>query len=109
MKQQVKINRSEILSLAWTIRRQNSGMTWSECQSAAWKSFRLRSALHAGIVNFTYIKENGEVRYATGTLNADHFNYENKGTVRAENPMVIKYFDIDASAFRSCRIDRLAA
>lgn len=99
--------RSEVLSLAWTIRRQNSGLTWSECQKAAWNSVRLRAALYTGVVGFSYTKENGEVRQAVGTLNTNLYRYESKGVGSPANPMVVKYYDVEAAGFRSCRVDRI--
>lgn len=104
-----KISRSQVMTAAHAIHRQDASLTWSACQSAAWKAVRLRAALRAGVAEFSYTKENGELRQATGTLNAAHFQYQSKGTDRVENPMVIKYYDLAAGAFRSCRVDRLAA
>lgn len=104
-----KISRSEVMTAAHSMRRQNPSLTFGDCQKLAWKSIRLRSALRTGIINFCYTKENGEMRKATGTLNATYFQYESKGTDRTENPMIVKYYDLDAGAFRSCRADRLIA
>lgn len=107
MKQQ--FNRSEILSIAWQIRRQETSLTWGQCQSAAWKSIRLRSALRSGVVAFKYRKEDGEVRQALGTTNENLFRYENKGVSPVTKVIVIKYYDIEVGDWRSCRADRLLA
>ena len=105
MKQQ--INRSEVLTLAHQIRRQNQFLTWGQCQAQAWQVVRLRSALHAGITRFTFQKQDGEVREAFGTLNPSLFQYEHKGSDRAESPTAIRYFDLEKGAWRSFRAERI--
>lgn len=105
MKQQ--INRSEVLTLAHQIRRQNQFLTWGQCQAQAWKVARLRLALRAGAARFTFQKQDGEMREAYGTLNPDLFRYEHKGGDRAECPTAIKYFDLDKNAWRSFRAERI--
>ncbi len=102
-------NRSEVLALAWAIRRQNQFLTWGQCQAQAWKVVKLRAALRAGKATFTFQKNDGEVRQAVGTLNAEFFSYTNKGSDRAELPTVIKYFDLEKNAFRSFRAERIVS
>lgn len=105
MKQQ--INRSEVLTLAHQIRRQNQFLTWGQCQSQAWQVVRLRAALRAGATRFTFQKQDGEVREAFGTLNPALFQYEHKGSERAESLTAIRYFDLDKNAWRSFRAERI--
>lgn len=99
--------RSEVLSLAWAIRRQNQFLTWGQCQTQAWQVVRLRAVLRAGATRFTFQKQDGEVREAYGTLNPNLFKYEMKGSDRAENLTAIKYFDLDKQAWRSFRAERI--
>ena len=108
MTTQFKLNRSAILSLAWAIRKQ-SGLSWGECQNRAWRVARLRAAMQAGPVGFAYLKEDGSERRALGTLNSELFQYESKGTGKASGSAVVKYWDIEAGAFRSFRAERLLA
>lgn len=105
MKQQ--FSRSEVLTLAHQIRRQNQFLTWGQCQAQAWQVVRLRTALRAGATRFTFQKQDGEVREAYGTLNPDLFQYENKGSDRAESPTAIKYYDLEKGAWRSFRAERI--
>lgn len=100
-------NRSEVLSLAWAIRRQNQFLTWGQCQAQAWKVCKLRAELRAGAVRFTFQKTDGEVRQAYGTLNAELFAYTSKGSERVESPCQIRYFDLEKNAFRSFRAERI--
>lgn len=99
--------RSEVLSLAWAIRRQNQFLAWGQCQAQAWQVVRLRAALRAGATRFTFQKQDGEVREAYGTLNPALFQYEAKGSDRAENLTAIKYYDLDKQAWRSFRAERI--
>lgn len=105
--QSINAIRSEVLTLAHAIRRQNSFLTFGQCQVQAWKVVRLRSALHAGAVRFTFQKQDGQVRTAFGTLNQDLFNYTSKGAERNHSATVIKYYDLEKSAFRSFRAERI--
>lgn len=100
-----KINRSEVLSLAWQIRR-TSNLTWSECQTAAWNAIKLRTALKSGVVQFYFIKADNTLRKAVGTLDSSRFEYEAKGE-SVFNPMLVKYWDLEKSAFRCCRVEKI--
>ena len=98
--------RAAALSLAWAIRKE-SGLPWGQCQRQAWAVAKLRNTLAVAIAEFSYTKENGETRKASGTLCPDLFTYESKGTGAAAKPTVVRYWDIDAGAFRSFRAERL--
>lgn len=99
-------NRAAALSLAWAIRKE-SNLAWGQCQRQAWAVVKLRNTLAVAAVEFSYLKENGETRKAHGTLSATLFTYENKGTGTPAKPTVVRYWDLDAAAFRSFRADRL--
>ena len=80
----------------------------SEALQASWNRTKLLKKLLAGKVEFTFKKANGEIRKAIGTLNNQFFNYSPTSNSRKkENPLVIKYWDLEKNAFRSFRIDRL--
>ena len=98
--------RSAALSIAWNIRK-TTGASWGDCQRKAWAALRLKAQLRTGACTFSYVKENGETRKATGTLCPDLFTYSSKGDAKPGSPAVIRYFDLDANGFRSFRIDRL--
>lgn len=100
--------RREVLTLAHALRRLIPSLPWGDCQRAAWKAVRLRAALRTGAASFTFTKEDGTTRAAVGTLNAELYTYTAKGTgAAAENPTVVKFYDLEKGAFRSCRVDRL--
>lgn len=60
--------------------------------------------LHNGIVEFQFIKKDGSVRNATGTLVSEHLpasKADNDGKTRKSNENVLVYFDMDKKSFRS--------
>ena len=57
-----------------------------------------------GIVDFEFIKKDGTVRSAKGTLLAEHLpapKADSDGTTRKTNENVMVYFDMEKKSFRS--------
>lgn len=62
----------------------------------------LNKMLHAGIVEFEFIKKDGSVRQAKGTLLTEHLPAPKAdATPRKKNDDVLVYFDLDKKSFRS--------
>jgi hypothetical protein len=62
----------------------------------------LNKMLHEGIVEFEFIKKDGSVRQAKGTLLAEHLPAPKAdATPRKKNDDVLVYFDLDKKSFRS--------
>ena len=62
----------------------------------------LKQMLHEGIVSFEFIKKDGSVRQAKGTLVAEHLpalKENDKSRKPSEN--VVVYFDMDKKSWRS--------
>lgn len=60
--------------------------------------------LREGIVDFMFVKKDGTVRYAKGTLMEEHLpapKADSDGTPRKTNENVMVYFDMDKKSFRS--------
>lgn len=60
--------------------------------------------LHEGIVDFEFIKKDGSVRQAKGTLVADYLpapTADSDGSTRKKNENVMVYFDMEKKSFRS--------
>ena len=60
--------------------------------------------LHEGIVDFEFIKKDGSVRKAKGTLVADYLPApaaDSDGSTRKKNENVMVYFDMEKKSFRS--------
>ena len=62
----------------------------------------LNKMLHEGIVEFEFIKQDGSVRQAKGTLLTEHLPAPKAdATPRKKNDDVLVYFDLDKKSFRS--------
>jgi hypothetical protein len=62
----------------------------------------LNKMLHEGIVEFEFIKKDGSVRQAKGTLLSEHLPAPKAdATPRKKNDNVLVYFDLDKKSFRS--------
>ena len=60
--------------------------------------------LHEGIVDFEFIKKDGSVRQAKGTLVAEYLptsTADSDGSTRKKNENVMVYFDMEKKSFRS--------
>lgn len=60
--------------------------------------------LHEGVVDFEFVKKDGSVRQAKGTLLAEHLpapKADSDGTSRKTSENVMVYFDMEKQAFRS--------
>ena len=79
-------------------------ITWSEAVRLAWLMYNIRKAMANGVVEFSYNKSDGTVRYAKGTL----CNFlipedkQPKGIVnRHTGYSAIAYFDLGKGEWRS--------
>ena len=62
----------------------------------------MKSMLHEGIVEFEYIKKDGSVRSAKGTLLKEYLPASNGNTTAPKkNDNVQVYYDLDKKSFRS--------
>jgi len=84
--------------------RRATGKNQSVCLAKAWQINRLKELLQNGIVRFAYERADGSLRRAAGTLNT--VNHLLKGTGRI-NYKTLTYYDINACAFRSFRVENL--
>ena len=93
--------RHTVFSIAYELADATS-KSFSVCLAKAWALYRFKKQLHSGIVSFSYEKKDGSLRKAHGTLQ----NVQNliKGT-GLESCKTIRYFDLDANAFRSFKVE----
>lgn len=89
---------------AWSMFKAGLFTSFAESLKAAWSRIKVITGMKTGTVTFRYIKSDGTVRVATGTLS--DINYVAKSTESKPKPEVVKYFDIEAQSFRSFRLDR---
>lgn len=88
----------EVMTLAWQFVRKN-GYTMSEALKTAWANIKLRSALSKRIVKFYFLKVDGTLREAYGTLMSDRIP-ATSGDNRKRNDTVQVYFDTEKEEYR---------
>ena len=98
-------NMRELMLEAWQLVKR-LGMTMSEAMKASWLHFKVKSAMHKGIVKFYFTKVDGSIREAYGTLKSD-LCPETKGTGRKSGAMVQTYYDTERQGWRSFKVANL--
>ena len=102
MQSKTSTMKTELFKRAWTLFKDGFG-TFAECLRQAWKVIKLKSQLNKGGVAFKFMKKDGTVREAIGTL----LNVSIKGSGRPTPLNLLAYFDTDKESFRSFKIENL--
>lgn len=89
---------SEIMKAAWGYVRVQ-GMNMSEALRCAWCNYKVRTAMATRIVKFYFLKVDGSVREAYGTLKSDIVP-ATQDSGRKPNPSVQVYFDMERNSWR---------
>ena len=92
------MNKAQLFKLAHSIKSQFE--SFSQALTQAWRIVKLRYRMVKGYVSFKYLKVDGSIREAVGTLN---FTYESKGGKSSPVDSLV-YFDQSANAIRSCKL-----
>ena len=78
----------------------------------AWWFESFRTKLSSGIYRFSYLKKDGSIREARGTLDLSRIPAEHQPKplsgapdVRPESYETFRYYDLDADGWRSFRLD----
>ena len=112
-KRKLIVSHERKMLLRWTMQlahtiQEKDGLTLSQSMRLASLTCKLLQGLGKGVCCFTYMKENGEVREARGTLHRgidpDFDNYKGKGKARRDNSNtegIYTYWDLDRHAFRT--------
>lgn len=77
--------------------------SFSEALKQAWKVIKLRMKLSRGNASFKFVKVDGTIREAVGTLN---IQYEAKGT-KEKNYSLFNYYDVISEGWRSFKVANL--
>lgn len=96
--------RAKIFIQAWEMFKGGLFTSFASALKAAWARLKVVTVMKIGVCSFKYIKSDGTIRTASGTLTG--FDYTPKTTESKPKNEIIKYFDIEAQGFRSFRIDR---
>ena len=100
---------SNLFYRAWSIKKLNPKYTFRKALIQSWRAEHLYRSMSGGnVVEFVYIKLDGTIRIASGTLPevAEAFSTADRKKTLAQNS-VVNYFDTDANGWRSFKADRL--
>lgn len=88
--------RQRAVTLAWQLVR-TTRLSFKQAQAQAWATVRLLNRMNSGPTEFSYRKDDRSYRFAIGE----------RPSTDNEKPFLIRYFDVEAGAIRSFRVDRL--
>ncbi len=102
-----KINfRSRVMKYAHQLAK-TTGNSWKICMLKAWELYRLAKKMKKGIVKFVFLKVDGTVRYANGTLiNTRGISFNGKKLTKPSYKTFV-YYDTDKNEMRCFKIENL--
>ncbi len=109
MSSERKSTLANIMRLAWQFVKRN-GFTMAEALKVAWLNAKVTKAMRTGIVQFFFMKVDGTLRQAFGTLDP-HRLPETQGSGRRPADTVQVYFDTEKQEYRSfkkCNLYKMA-
>lgn len=109
MSNERKSTLASIMRLAWQFVKRN-GFTMAEALKVAWLNAKVTKAMRTGIVQFFFMKVDGTLRQAFGTLDP-HRLPETQGSGRRPADTVQVYFDTEKQEYRSfkkCNLYKMA-
>lgn len=98
MSTKIKNQLKEVMLMAWTFVKRN-GFSMSEAMKCAWANMKLKAAMKQRIVKFYFMKVDGSVREAYGTLK-ENLIPTTSGDNRKKNDTVQVYFDTERQEYR---------
>jgi len=90
--------KTKLFKMAWAIVGKFN--SFAEALTAAWKAIKLAAQMKKCVVSFSFTKIDGSIRKAIGTLK-DVPETSGKESSNA----VLTYFDLEANAWRSAKIE----
>lgn len=97
------IDLSNVMRRAWVIARA-TGASFAEALSESWSIYRLIRSMRQGVARFAYLKTDGTIRHAAGTLRG--ITSTLKGDQTADNnPKTVRYYDVEANGWRSFKTE----
>ena len=98
---------SNLFYRAWSIKKLNPMYTFRKALIVSWRAEKLHRAMRDGnVVEFVFIKKDGSIRIAEGTLPNGDFSSSERVKTLAQNS-VVNYFDVQKDGWRSFKADRL--
>lgn len=99
----MKSFRSKVFLRAHQI-KSATNKSFAICLAKAWTLYRMIRKMQQKVVEFAYEKKDGSLRKAQGTLQNVGMLIKGTGTNSAK---VVRYWDIEANAFRCFRVENL--
>ena len=82
--------------------------SWASCLKKAWELYRLAKEMRHGLVNFAYVKVDGTIREACGTLqNMPAGRSLNGKHMTKKSYKTFAYFDVEKGEMRCFKIENL--
>ncbi|ROT06828.1 SH3 beta-barrel fold-containing protein [Lepagella muris] len=109
MSNERKSTLANIMRMAWMFVKRN-GFTMAEALKVAWLNAKVTKAMRTGIVQFFFMKVDGTLRQAFGTLDP-HRLPETQGSGRRPADTVQVYYDTEKQEYRSfkkCNLYKMA-
>ena len=99
--------RVRVMKYAWQLFR-STRQAWKVCMKKAWNLYRLAKAMRNGEVGFSYLKADGTLRAAVGTLRNVPVGVTLRGKKMTKpSYKTFVYFDVEKNAFRCFKIENL--
>ncbi|MCF0219317.1 MAG: DUF2693 domain-containing protein [Muribaculaceae bacterium] len=99
--------RVRVMKYAWTLWRATN-QAWQICMLKAWELYRLAKKMREGEVTFHYLKADGTIRKAKGTLcNLPSGATLNGRKMTKPSFKTFAYFDIERNSFRCFKVENL--
>ncbi len=90
-----------IMQMAWDFVK-NNGKSLGEAMRCAWRNFKLRAGMYEGkAMRFSFLKKDGTIREALGTLARAAINYIPNGTGAPAPERVQRFWDLEKGEYRS--------
>ena len=101
------ISKSQVVSLANQLRYKD-GLTASDAFKLAWGIIKFKKRLRETVVDFSFIKTDGSIRKAKGTINLGSIPTEKHPKGNTNSCLSnIPYFDLGANGWRSFKATNL--
>lgn len=103
-----KALKSKLFKIAHLLIKKAEVKSFSEALRKAWKAIKIYAGMLTGKVEFRFMKLDGSVRNAVGTLHdIDYTPSPNAKPRQAPDEDVMRYFDLEKNQFRSFRVASL--
>ena len=99
--------RVRVMKYAWQLWRATR-QAWRICMIKAWQLYKLAKTMREGNTTFYYLKADGSIRKAVGTLmNTPSGMTFNGKRVTKPSYKTMTYFDVEKNGFRCFRVENL--